>query len=351
MRISPRGGAPGGRGAWHTGPMYPGFPHTAAPGAVPRVKVRPSKGWYAVPFLVVMAGGTLAAFTFMQGLSEQEDDVNALTRSALPATLSVELTPGEHSIYHEFDGASTDEIRQRPDPVVTVTGPAGPVAVEAYGDLETYSAGAHEGEGAYTFGVDAAGTYQVTAEVAPGGDTTAGIAVGPSVATPIGPALTTAAVAAAIALLLTIILAICRSIDRRQARDRVGAVDAYPDAHDAGLPPGSRVVAQSSVGWGAPGTAGNWSETGGPGQPAAGPGGGWGPGAPPPAGPGNGWGPGAPAPAGPGNGWSAGGAPPAGPGNGWPPGAQPAGPGGWADPPGEWEGSRYPGDQPPAPAR
>jgi hypothetical protein len=346
--------------------MYPGFPQPGPARALPRVKVRPSKGWFAIPFLIVVGGGAFAAKTYVQGLSEQEDDVNALTRSALPAALAVELTPGEHAIYHEFDGAATDEIRQRPDPVVTVTGPAGPLTLDEFGGLETYAAGAHEGEGAYTFTVDTAGAYQVAAQVAPGGDTTAGIAVGPSVADPEQQALITAAVGAAVALLLTVILATARAISGRRARNRVGAVDAYPDGQDAGLPPGTRVVAQSGAGWGAPGTTGNWSQTGGHAQPAAAPGASWGPGAAPPtgsgggwssgaspsAGPGGGWSPGgAPPPTGPGGSWSPGGAPPAGPGAGWGPGTpQPAGPGGRAGQSGEWEG-RHRGDDPPPPTR
>jgi hypothetical protein len=259
--------------------MYPGFPEPVGtpPPATP--KVRPSQGWFALPFLVALVGGGFAAYTFVTGTADRQDQVESMTRGALPATLSVPLTPGEHAVYHEYDGAHTDTFRQRPDPVVVVTGPAGPVTLEAYGPLETYGTGTYEGEAILRFQVETAGTYQVEAQASPGGASPASVAVGEPVAMPESSAIAIGIATAVATAVVWLVVAVARLVGRRNARrslaaeGSVGAAGGTAPAATVGPgewgwgPPPPQAApgpgAGPGPGWSAPGTAGNWSETGG----------------------------------------------------------------------------------------
>ena len=247
-------------------------PHAfSGPQAPAQAKVRPSRGWYALPMLVALAGGGFAAYTFVSSTADQRDQVTAMTRGALPATLSVPLTPGEHAVYHEYDGAHTDTFRQRPDPVVVVTGPGGPVALEAYGSLETYGTGSHEGEAILRFEVETAGTYHVEAQASPGGASPATVAVGAPVTVPEDEAMAIG-IAAAVATAVTwSVVAVARLVGRLRARRTLAAAGGVPgvaaDQPAWGAPPPPPAVHRPGPGpgpgWTTPGTAGNWSETGG----------------------------------------------------------------------------------------
>jgi hypothetical protein len=127
--------------------------------------LKPSGWWFGVAAGVAVAGIVIAIIVFVAAINGLVDQVNDFQRVTLPGSDTVTLeSAGGYTIYHEFDGASSDS-GFAPGVSVTIAGPDGePVEVKTYDATVTYSWGGHEGIAVYSFTVDQPGDYTVSAE-------------------------------------------------------------------------------------------------------------------------------------------------------------------------------------------
>lgn len=130
--------------------------------------------------LAAVVGLVAGVAVIVRGVTAFADRVEGFDRAIMPTTLEVEITePGGYSIYHEYDGFSSVDVRSDPD--VEVIDPSGrDVFLRSYEASVTYDISGHDGVGLYTFRADEPGTYEVEASMPfdSGNDL---IAVGPGV--------------------------------------------------------------------------------------------------------------------------------------------------------------------------
>ncbi len=215
----------------------------------------PSGWWFAVAGLVAALGVAVGVAVIVAGAVGFADKVEDFDRAFMPTTLEVEITdPGGYSIYHEFDGISSVELRD--DPNVVVTDPSGrDVPVRPYSSSVSYAVSGHDGVGVYTFRADQPGTYEVEASM-PFSDTSGDvIAVGPGLGTGLAVAIVVGIALIGLGVVAGIVIAIVVGVMRGRRRR-------------AAMPP-------PVIGWGPP--AGQWGPPAWPAAPAAP---GWAPGAP-----------------------------------------------------------------------
>ena len=142
-------------------------------------RVRPSRAWFWVAGVLLLAGLAAGAWLFWSGLfgpDGQIGQVRRYHRAPIPGAATMDLAPGGYTVFVEAPGVGDDVSPPRPD--VTVTGPDGiPVPLLPYQGRLTYRAAGHEGVALSTLRITAAGTYRlsVDGDPCPGCD----VAVGP----------------------------------------------------------------------------------------------------------------------------------------------------------------------------
>jgi hypothetical protein len=201
------------------GPYAPQAPQPPAGASAP--PVGPTKWWFAVAGAVAVVGVIVAVVVLVAGIAGYVDRVDDFDRADLPATLDVEITDtGGYSIYHEYDGAYSDDFsRFVSDPDVSVTDPAGEdVDLDRYSSSVTYEASGHEGEGLYTFDAGVPGTYEVTASGEPGSGIAVGRGIGRGMVAAIVGSLAIGFVAVVAGAVIAIVVGVTRSRNRRALR-------------------------------------------------------------------------------------------------------------------------------------
>ena len=250
----------------YASPPGSGVPPPGWPGAEPigpgqRPPARPSGWWFVVAGVLAFVGVAVGVVVIVRGAVGFADRVEDFDRSAMPATLEVEIDdPGGYSIYHEYDGFSSVEYRERPD--VEVTDPSGDdVVLRRYSSTVTYDVSGHDGVGVYTFRADEPGTYRVEASMPVSDSDLDVIAVGRGLGSGLAVAIVSGLALIGLGLVGGIVISIVVGVLRSRRRR-------------AAMPP-------PVIGWGAPGQWGAPAWPPGPGAHGWAPGAGA-PGWPPP---------------------------------------------------------------------
>jgi hypothetical protein len=231
--------------------------------------VRLSGWWFAAAGAIALVGIGIGIAVALTTFLDWMDRVDAFDRTAVPGSLSVEITdPGGYSIYHESDDYGRDPVFL-PEPEVEVVDPSGAeVPLDRYTASVTYSTGSHDGRGLFTFDADETGVYEVTASGEPGSV----VAVGQGVGDGLMPGLLAGIAIAVAAPLAGGVMAIVVGIRRGQSRRALLSVPApYVGPPGAGawgpppLAPGYGPPGPGPGWYGPPGGAGGYPGPGGPG--------------------------------------------------------------------------------------
>jgi len=239
----------------------PGWPASTAGVSPARPSAGPSWWWFVVAGVVAVLGVAVGVAVIVAGVVGLADKVEDFDRAFMPTTLEVEITdPGGYSIYHEYDGLSSVELRD--DPNVAVTDPAGnDVPLRPYGSSVSYGVSGHDGVGVYTFRADEPGTYEVQASMPFSDSSRDVIAVGRGLGTGLAVAIVAGIALIGVGVVGGVVIAIVVGVMRGRRRR-------------AAMPP-------PVIGWGPP--AGQWGPPAWPAGPAAP---GWEPGPATPSAPG-----------------------------------------------------------------
>ena len=135
----------------------------------------------------------------------------------MPTTLEVEITDaGGYSIYHEYDGIGSVQVRDEPD--VTVTDPSGLTWCSGrIGDGDLHMRG-HNGVGVYTFRADEPGTYEVQASMPFSSSGRDLIAVGPGIGSGLAVAIASGTAVIGLSVIAGIVVAIVVGVTRGRRR-------------------------------------------------------------------------------------------------------------------------------------
>lgn len=147
-------------------------------------RLRPSRWYYALAVLLLVAGGAVFAWMVFAGLSRMND---GLQQVVVPGQAELRLdTPGRYTIYHEYRTVGGNKVygSDQPLPPLTVTvvsrQTGAEVAVKPATVNEHYSLGSRSGRSIMAFTVEQPGTYVLAARYVDG-------ASGPEVVFAVGP--------------------------------------------------------------------------------------------------------------------------------------------------------------------
>ena len=196
----------------------PGWPGAPPVGPTERPPVRPSGWWFVVAGIVAIAGIAVGMAVIVRGAVGLGDRVEDLDRAVMPTTLEVEITDaGGYSIYHEYDGIGSVQVRDEPD--VTVTDPSGrDVVLRSYRATVTYNMRGHNGVGVYTFRADEPGTYEVQASMPFSSSGRDLIAVGPGIGSGLAVAIASGTALIGLSVIAGIVIAIVVGVTRGRRR-------------------------------------------------------------------------------------------------------------------------------------
>jgi hypothetical protein len=192
-------------------------------------RIRPSRLWYWIPGLVLVASVVWFAVGLTLLLGSTNHQIEELQRVPLPGQGQVTLTePGKYVLYYEGPGADSEE-----------TIPAFSVSIEGqtkarFGDYSsglTYDVEGRSGRAVKTFEIDEPGTFLVRTESEVEG-TQASLAIGPSIAGGVLPGI----VAPLVVFLAGAAVAAVIAIARNRARSQLTAPGAT--GHGAALAAG-----------------------------------------------------------------------------------------------------------------
>ena len=143
--------------------------------------------------VIVFAAGALSAG--LQSAQDLEQQLETLQRVPVPGQQELTLEPGGYTLYYEGPGASED-ASEPPSFRVALTPASGgdPIPFADYEATFTYTGLGREGRALWTFSIEQPGTYRI--RVFDASERQGQLAMGPSLAPPLGgPAKTAAGVA------------------------------------------------------------------------------------------------------------------------------------------------------------
>jgi hypothetical protein len=137
---------------------------------------RPTRWWYAVALVILVAGFALAGLFVFDRLTRATD---ALTRVDVPGEAQLPLEAGDYTIFHELQPSTDGVVAGTSDLEGLVLGLSGPdgaaVTLEAYGASGSYSVGGRTGRAVMSFTASEAGDYRLVAAYPDGADAPRGV--------------------------------------------------------------------------------------------------------------------------------------------------------------------------------
>lgn len=129
--------------------------------------IRPSRGYYGLAGLVLVAGGALFALLLFKNLSGLADK---LKQVVVPGKSEITLTePGEYTIFYEYQSVvgnrvySTERNLSGLECALVSKDTRAKVALSRTSTNSTYTVGGRSGESIFDFRIERTGTYELSA--------------------------------------------------------------------------------------------------------------------------------------------------------------------------------------------
>lgn len=180
--------------------------------------VRPSKTWYLLAALLVVAAIAWLVLGLLLGFRSLSRRIDGFQRAQIPGQTQVSLAePGGYVIYYEAPGASAEGFSVPSVHVNLFRADNGePVQLSLYGGRLTYSVSGHQGRAVATFHVDQPGQFMLESIGTPPGP--ASLAVGRGIGGAIAGAVVRSVLGTVVLFFGGVVLAVVVAVRRRAAR-------------------------------------------------------------------------------------------------------------------------------------